>query len=105
MRIRYGGGVGGTQVCPGAKIPTDGVVVHGSTHVDESHVTGESYPVLKSAGDKVTGGTMNCEGACLMRATRVGADTSLSQIVKLVENAQMAKVQTRATLFDTAVYV
>lgn len=79
------------QVLPGEKIPVDGEVVTGKTTVDESMLTGESVPVLKQLGDAVTAGTLNQSGAIAMRATRTGKDTTLAQIVALVEAAQTRK--------------
>ena len=79
------------SVRPGEKIPTDGVVVEGSSSVDESMITGESVPVDRQAGDAVIGATINQHGRLLVRATRVGADTTLASIVKMVENAQAGK--------------
>ncbi len=76
---------------PGQSIPVDGQVVEGYSAVDESMVTGESLPVEKRAGDEVIGGTMNKTGAFRFRATRVGKDTALSQIIRLVEEAQTSK--------------
>lgn len=76
---------------PGEKIPADGVVLTGSTSVDESMVTGESLPVAKSLNSQVIGGTVNGLGTITFRVTRAGADTALSQIVKLVEDAQTSK--------------
>jgi len=73
---------------PGEKIATDGIVVNGFSSVDESMITGESFPVEKTTGDKVIGATLNKNGALTFRATAVGSDTALSQIVKLVEEAQ-----------------
>ena len=79
-------------VRPGAKIPTDGEIVDGNSHLDESIATGESVPVEKGPGDKVIGATINKEGMLRVRATRVGADTFLSQVIRLVEQAQGSKV-------------
>ncbi|WP_297861159.1 heavy metal translocating P-type ATPase [Meiothermus sp.] len=78
-------------VRPGEKIPVDGVVVSGQSYVDESMITGEPIPVLKSEGAQVIGGTLNQNGAFTFRATDVGADTVLAQIIKLVETAQGSK--------------
>jgi P-type Cu+ transporter len=79
-------------VRPGEKIPTDGEVVDGESHVDESIATGESLPIAKGSGDLVLGATINKEGVLRVRATRVGADTFLSQVIRLVEQAQGSKV-------------
>jgi cation-transporting ATPase V len=78
-------------VRPGEKIPADGEVVDGASAVDESMLTGESLPVAKAAGDRVAGATVNAGGALTVRATRVGADTALARIVRLVEDAQASK--------------
>lgn len=78
-------------VRPGEKIPVDGEVVGGAAAVDESVLTGESVPVDKSPGDTVAGGTVDTDGALTVRATAVGADTALAQIVRLVEEAQGEK--------------
>jgi Cu+-exporting ATPase len=79
------------RVRPGGKIPVDGVVVEGSSSVDESMLTGEPIPVAKTTGDTVTGGTMNSTGTFLMRAERVGAETVLAQIVRMVAEAQRSR--------------
>ncbi|HUX14176.1 MAG TPA: copper ion binding protein, partial [Spirochaetia bacterium] len=79
-------------VRPGEKIPTDGVVVAGEGSVDESIATGESMPVDKSAGSPVVGATINAEGFLRIRVTKVGKDTFLSQVIRLVEEAQGSKV-------------
>ena len=79
-------------VRPGEKVPVDGEVVDGQSFVDESMITGEPMPVERKAGDAVTGGTLNTTGAFSFRATRVGADTVLSQIIRMVEEAQAAKL-------------
>lgn len=78
-------------VKPGAKIPVDGVVVDGHSAVDESMLTGESIPVDKKTGDKVYAATINANGALRFRAEKIGSDTALAQIVKLVEDAQSSK--------------
>ncbi|GAB6935998.1 heavy metal translocating P-type ATPase [Calditerricola yamamurae] len=78
-------------VRPGEKIPVDGVIVEGSTTVDESMLTGESLPVPKGVGDEVIGATLNKHGVFTFRATKVGKDTALAQIIKLVEEAQGSK--------------
>ena len=79
------------RVRPGEKIPTDGILVSGSSTVDESMLTGESMPVLKESGQEVFGATMNRTGSFTFRATRVGAETALAQIIRLVEEAQGSK--------------
>jgi Cu+-exporting ATPase len=79
-------------VRPGAKVPTDGEIVEGNSHLDESIATGESVPVEKGPGDAVIGATINKEGLLRVRATRVGADTFLAQVIRLVEEAQGSKV-------------
>lgn len=78
-------------VRPGEKVPVDGIVLEGSSAVDESMLTGESIPVEKNVGDTVIGATMNKLGSFKFRATKVGADTALAQIVRLVEDAQGSK--------------
>ena len=79
------------RVVPGDKVPVDGVVVEGHSSVEESMITGEPLPVEKSAGDKVTGGTVNGPGSFVMRAERVGSDTLLGQIVNMVAEAQRSR--------------
>lgn len=77
---------------PGERIPVDGVIVEGNSHIDESMITGEPIPVAKQADSKVTGGTVNGAGGFSFRATRVGEDTTLSQIIRMVEEAQSTKL-------------
>src|SRR5437762_2336744 len=79
------------RVRPGEKIPVDGEVLEGSSSVDESMVTGESMPVTKRAGDRVIGATVNGTGTLVMRADKVGSETLLAQIVKLVSEAQRSR--------------
>src|SRR6266545_1185934 len=81
------------RVRPGEKIPVDGEVTDGTSAVDESMLTGESVPVEKAPGDRVAGATLNTSGVLTVRATAVGADTALAQIVRLVERAQAGKGQ------------
>lgn len=76
------------RVKPGEKVPVDGVIVDGSTTIDESMVTGESMPVTKKKGDEVVGSTINTNGTFTFKATKVGSDTMLAQIVDLVKKAQ-----------------
>lgn len=78
-------------VKPGDKIPVDGEIIEGETAIDESLVTGESLPVTKSVGDAVIGGSINTSGSVTFKATKVGGDTALAQIVKMVETAQNSK--------------
>src|SRR3989338_4962958 len=73
---------------PGEKVPTDGEIIEGQSTVDESMLTGESMPCEKSIGDAVTGGTLNQAGVLKIKATQIGADTALAQIIKMVEEAQ-----------------
>ncbi|WP_116652322.1 heavy metal translocating P-type ATPase [Pelagibacterium sediminicola] len=84
------------QVRPGEQVPVDGEVVEGSSYVDESMITGEPVPVAKAAGAEVVGGTINRTGAFSFRATRVGADTVLAQIIRMVEEAQGSKLPIQA---------
>ncbi|MCE9683436.1 heavy metal translocating P-type ATPase [Halomonas alkalisoli] len=79
-------------VRPGDKIPTDGEVIEGESHIDESIATGESVPVYKGVGDSVIGATINKEGRLRVAATRVGGDTFLSQVVRLIDQAQGSRV-------------
>jgi len=83
-------------VRPGESVPTDGVVIEGESVVDESMLTGESMPVEKGAGAKLTGGTLNGEGMLVMRAERVGADTMLAKIAALVGEAQRSRAPTQS---------
>lgn len=78
-------------VRPGDRMPVDGTVIEGTSHMDESLLTGESLPVTKTVGDQVTGGAINADGVLLCRATAVGGATMLSQIIKMVEDAQAVK--------------
>ncbi|KAM7528923.1 hypothetical protein LguiB_032333 [Lonicera macranthoides] len=79
------------KIVPGEKVPVDGVVFSGQSHVNESMITGEARPVAKRPGDKVIGGTVNENGCVLVKATHVGSETALSQIVQIVEAAQLAR--------------
>ena len=79
------------SVRPGERVPVDGRVTEGASYVDESMVTGESVPARKEPGDEVVGGTVNKTGAFSFAATRVGADTVLAQIIRMVEEAQGSK--------------
>ena len=92
------------MIRPGEKLPVDGEVVDGESHVDESMITGESMPVKKVAGDTVIGATINKTGSFRFRATKVGAETALAQIVKLVQNAQNSKAPSQR-LADSAAQV
>ena len=97
-------------VRPGERVAVDGTVVDGDSHVDESMITGEPVPVLKSTGATVTGGTVNGAGGFRFRATRVGGDTTLAQIIRMVEQAQGARLPiqglvNRITLWFNAVAV
>lgn len=79
------------RVKPGEKVPVDGAITEGRSTIDESMITGEPIPVEKTSGDEVTGGTLNATGSFLMRASKVGDDTMLSQIVTMVANAQRSR--------------
>ena len=78
-------------VRPGERVPVDGEIREGRSHVDESLITGESLPVAKGATDRVTGGSINAEGLLLVETLAIGAETTLSRIIRLVEDAQAAK--------------
>jgi len=78
-------------VRPGERVPIDGVVAEGSTYVDESMITGESMPVHKNSGDEVIGGTINGRGSITVTTTRIGSDTVLAKVIRLVEEAQFTK--------------
>ncbi|KAJ2400228.1 Cu(2+)-transporting P-type ATPase, partial [Coemansia sp. RSA 2559] len=92
------------RVFPGDRIPADGHVVEGASQVDESTVTGESLPVAKEQGSEVVAGTVNGTGSFVMEASRVGSDTTLAQIVHLVEEAQTAKAPIQAFADRVAQY-
>lgn len=78
-------------VRPGERVPIDGSIIEGSGHLDESLLTGESLPVSKTIGDKVTGGAMNADGLIVIETTAIGAETMLAQIIRMVEDAQAVK--------------
>jgi Cu+-exporting ATPase len=78
-------------VRPGERVPVDGVVIEGASQIDESLITGESLPVARHEGDKVTGGAVNAEGLLIVRTTAVGAESTLARIVRMVESAQAKK--------------
>lgn len=92
------------MIRPGDKIPVDGIVTDGASAVDESVITGESMPVAKQVGDEVIGATINKTGTFRFKATKIGADTALAQIVKLVQAAQNSKAPSQR-LADTAAQV
>lgn len=89
---------------PGERVPVDGVVIKGASSVDESAITGESIPVDKSMGSEVIGATINQSGLLAVRATKVGQDTVLSQIITLVENARMGKAPMQRMVDQVAKY-
>jgi Cu+-exporting ATPase len=91
-------------VRPGESIPTDGIITEGSSTLDESAITGESIPIDKSTGDEVIGGTINKTGLLKIKATKIGQDTVLSQIVKLVEEARTGKAQMQRLVDQVAKY-
>ena len=84
------------RVPPGTKVPADGVVVQGMSTVDESMLTGESMPVTKKKGSRVFGATVNLDGSLYVRVDKIGSETALSSIIKLVEDAQMSKAPIQA---------
>ena len=84
------------EVRPGERVPVDGTLVEGETHIDESMLTGEPIPAFKSPGSAAVGGTINTTGSFVMSATKIGADTLLAQIVRMVEAAQGAKLPIQA---------
>jgi Cu+-exporting ATPase len=92
------------RVRPGERVPVDGVILTGSSEVDESMVTGESLPAEKAVGDQVTGGTLNASGAFIMEAQHVGSDTVLAQIVKLVSEAQRSRAPMQRMADQVAAY-
>jgi Cu+-exporting ATPase len=92
------------RVRPGESIPVDGMILEGASAVDESMVSGEPMPVEKSTGDKVTGGTLNTSGSFVMRAERVGNETFLAQIVKLVSEAQRSRAPMQRLADQVASY-
>lgn len=98
-------GVGDLLVIrPGERVPVDGTVTEGNSAIDQSTITGESIPVEKSIGDEVIGATINTSGLLKIRATKVGADTVLSKIVRLVEEAQMARAPIQRLADKVAAY-
>jgi Cu+-exporting ATPase len=92
------------RVRPGERIPTDGSVLSGESAVDESMLTGEAIPAEKSTGDQVTGGTLNTSGSFVMRAERVGSETMLAHIVKLVSEAQRSRAPIQRLADQVAAY-
>ena len=89
---------------PGEKIPLDGVVLEGGSSVDESMITGESVPVIKEVGDQIIGGTINKEGALKVEVTRIGMNTTLQQIVHMVEEAQLSRAPIQNLADTVAAY-
>ena len=92
------------EVRPGDRVPVDGEVIEGQSYVDESMITGEPIPVSKTAGSEVVGGTVNQKGAFAIRATAVGGNTVLSQIIRMVEEAQGSKLPIQALVDKVTMY-
>ena len=92
------------RVRPGEKVPVDGIVLEGTTSIDESMVTGEPIPVEKSQGSKVTGGTVNGTGSVVMKAERVGSETLLAQIVRMVSDAQRTRAPIQRLVDKVSAY-
>ena len=92
------------RVRPGEKVPVDGLVLDGSSSVDESMITGEPVPVGKARGDRVIGGTVNGTGTLMMRAERVGSETLLAQIVRMVSEAQRSRAPIQRLADKVAAY-
>ena len=92
------------RVRPGERLPVDGAIREGSSAIDEAMITGEPMPVEKAAGDKVTGGTLNTSGSFVMQAERVGGETTLAQIVKLVSEAQRSRAPMQRLADTVAAY-
>jgi len=92
------------RVRPGEKIPVDGIVLEGASHVDESMITGEPIPAAKKPGDRVTGGTINGKGALMIRADRIGSETLLARIVQMVAQAQRTRAPVQRLADVVAAY-
>ena len=92
------------RVRPGERVPVDGVILQGGSAVDESMITGEPLPVEKHEGDRVTGGTLNGSGSFIMRAERVGSETLLAQIVRMVGEAQRSRAPIQRLADTVAAY-
>jgi len=91
-------------VRPGERIPVDGLITEGSTSIDESMISGESLPVDKFPDNKVTGGTVNLNGSITFRATAVGKDTVIAQIIRYVEEAQGSKAPIKSSQIKLLLY-
>jgi P-type Cu+ transporter len=92
------------RVRPGEKVPVDGIIFEGSSHIDESMITGESHPVKREPGDAVVGATLNQSGAFVMTVSKVGSDTLLSQIIQMVAKAQRSRAPIQKTADTVASY-